>query len=603
MQYENQILKSELEAEHFILTQMAELGKVRNVRECQVAINNLLEKIGHFTKADRAYIVDEKDGCYYNTYEWCNEGIEPQINQLQNLRAEDMPYWIPKLSSGESIFIEDLENVKETMPVEYEILKPQNIHTLIVFPIILSNTLKGFIGVDNPNIKDAKDVIRLLAALGSYLGTTRENAAVYAKLEYRLNYDSLTKAYNRYGFYKNAQKLIKEHTDTEYCLILSDIKSFKLINEIYGENIADKILIDEVNIIRQKMKGNSVLGRLNGDIIAMVIPKEYLSEKEFSDMIKLLSDRYSNKNFRLHIYLGVYYIKDVNETIRQMVDKVSLVIMKSKGNMSNYILYYDENSYRNDIFKQQLIGEFETALNENQFCMYLQPQTDKDGNMFGAEALIRWNHPNMGLIMPGAFIECFEDAGLIYRLDNYIWEEAAKQLKIWKDSGYNYYISVNISAKDFYHIDVYQTFKNLVSKYGIDTDKLHIEITETALSEDKQAAHKTIERLHDEGFIIEIDDFGSGYSSFNFLKDVCADVIKIDRVFLKKSSHEERGEQILRSIISLSHDIGMDVITEGVENVDQLSMLAKMNCDWFQGYYFSKPITVGDFEEKYGIKA
>ena len=602
MQYENQILKSELEAEHFILTQMAELGKVRNVRECQVAINNLLEKIGHFTKADRAYIVDEKDGCYYNTYEWCNEGIEPQINQLQNLRAEDMPYWIPKLSSGESIFIEDLENVKETMPVEYEILKPQNIHTLIVFPIILSNTLKGFIGVDNPNIKDAKDVIRLLAALGSYLGTTRENAAVYAKLEYRLNYDSLTKAYNRYGFYKNAQKLIKEHTDTEYCLILSDTKSFKLINEIYGENIADKILIDEVNIIRQKMKGNSVLGRLNGDIIAMVIPKEYLSEKEFSDMIKLLSDRYSNKNFRLHIYLGVYYIKDVNETIRQMVDKVSLVIMKSKGNMSNYILYYDENSYRNDIFKQQLIGEFETALNENQFCMYLQPQTDKDGNMLGAEALIRWNHPNMGLIMPGAFIECFEDAGLIYRLDNYIWEEAAKQLKIWKDSGYNYYISVNISAKDFYHIDVYQTFKNLVSKYGIDTDKLHIEITETALSEDKQAAHKTIERLHDEGFIIEIDDFGSGYSSFNFLKDVCADVIKIDRVFLKKSSHEERGEQILRSIISLSHDIGMDVITEGVENVDQLSMLAKMNCDWFQGYYFSKPIAVGDFEEKYGIK-
>lgn len=350
------------------------------------------------------------------------------------------------------------------------------------------------------------------------------------------------------------------------------------------------------------MKGNSVLGRLNGDIIAMVIPKEYLSEEEFSDMIKLLSDRYSNKNFKLHIYLGVYYIKDVNETIRQMVDKVSLVIMKSKGNMSNYILYYDENSYRNDIFKQQLIGEFETALNENQFCMYLQPQTDKDGNMLGAEALIRWNHPNMGLIMPGAFIECFEDAGLIYRLDNYIWEEAAKQLKIWKDSGYNYYISVNISAKDFYHIDVYQTFKNLVSEYGIDTDKLHIEITETALSEDKQAAHKTIERLHNEGFIIEIDDFGSGYSSFNFLKDVCADVIKIDRVFLKKSSHEERGEQILRSIISLSHDIGMDVITEGVENVDQLSMLAKMNCDWFQGYYFSKPVTVGDFEEKYGIK-
>ena len=226
---------------------------------------------GSNTKADRAYIVDEKDGCYYNTYEWCNEGIEPQINQLQNLRAEDMPYWIPKLSSGESIFIEDLENVKETMPVEYEILKPQNIHTLIVSPIILSNTLKGFIGVDNPNIKDAKDVIRLLAALGSYLGTTRENAAVYAKLEYRLNYDSLTKAYNRYGFYKNAQKLIKEHTDTEYCLILSDIKSFKLINEIYGENIADKILIDEDTLNKRiEELANQISKDYNGEDIVLV---------------------------------------------------------------------------------------------------------------------------------------------------------------------------------------------------------------------------------------------------------------------------------------------------------------------------------------------
>lgn len=144
-------------------------------------------------------------------------------------------------------------------------------------------------------------------------------------------------------------------------------------------------------------------------------------------------------------------------------------------------------------------------------------------------------------------------------------------------------------------------FTNLIDKYGIDVDKLHIEITETALSEDERETHVAIEKLHKRGFVIEIDDFGSGYSSFNFLKNVCADVIKIDRVFLKESSNEVRGEQILRTIIGLSHDIGMDVITEGVENIEQLNMLSNMNCDWFQGYYFSKPISIVEFHDKYDI--
>ena len=199
--------------------------------------------------------------------------------------------------------------------------------------------------------------------------------------------------------------------------------------------------------------------------------------------------------------------------------------------------------------------------------------------------------------MPGAFIECFEDAGLIYRLDNYIWEEAAKQLKIWKDSGYNYYISVNISAKDFYHIDVYQTFKNLVSKYGIDTDKLHIEITETALSEDKQAAHKTIERLHDEGFIIEIDDFGSGLSSFSTIRDYDFDILKLVMGFVRKIDSSSKANNIIISIIDLAKRLDMKVIAEGVETKEHADFLRTHGCDYFQGYYFAKPLPQAEFEK------
>ena len=232
--------------------------------------------------------------------------------------------------------------------------------------------------------------------------------------------------------------------------------------------------------------------------------------------------------------------------------------------------------------------------------MYLQPLVRADRTLKGAEALARWVHPARGLIMPVNFISVVEKTGLISKLDEYMWELAARKLREWKDIGRdNLTISVNISAKDFYYTDLYKTFTGLVEKYGIAPGNLNLEITETVLMSDLQHHMETLTRLQDYGFVIELDDFGSGYSSLNMLKDITADVLKIDMLFLRETEHTVRNRIILQSVISMAKQLGMAVITEGVETEEQLESLKKMGCELFQGYYFSRPIAVEEFEQKY----
>ena len=283
--------------------------------------------------------------------------------------------------------------------------------------------------------------------------------------------------------------------------------------------------------------------------------------------------------------------------------KANLASETIKNEYKSNIAYYTERLFESSIEERRIIGEFERAISNNEFEMYLQPQVDSSGNLYGAEALVRWQHPERGLLSPAIFIDVLEKTGFIYKLDRYMWDKAAKKLGEWKKEGKDqYHISVNISTKDFYLVDVYETFVGLVDKYDIDPVNLNIEITETTLMSDFDKNMGIIRLLQNYGFNIEIDDFGSGYSSLNMLKDISADVLKIDMGFLRASENEAKGLDILESIITLAGKLGMKVITEGVETKKQLYMLVEMGCDMYQGYYFSKPIPVDEFEKKYNIK-
>ena len=419
---------------------------------------------------------------------------------------------------------------------------------------------------------------------------------------YLATHDTLTGLYNKSHFAVKSAEILKSHPDEEWLLLSSNIKDFKLINDLFGMEKGNAVLKMEAGLLKERCHDGIVYGRIGGDKFAICMPKARFQEEYFTDAIQTMGQVFNNDLYHLHIYIGVYEITDINEDISIMCDKANLAIKTLNENYARSIAYYNDTILNNTILEKQLVGDFDQALKEKQFCMYLQPQMTSEGKMLGAEALVRWQHPKRGLIFPGDFIEVFEKTGLIYRLDRFIWELAVQKLARWQQEGHSdLYISVNISTKDFYYMNVYETITALVEKYRIIPSTLKLEITETAIMTGTAGELDMIEQFREYGFQVEIDDFGSGYSSFNTLKDMDVDVLKIDMGFLRTSKPEnlEKSMSILNMIISLSKTLGLSVVTEGVETKEQVVKLSQMGCGIYQGYYFSKPIPVEEFEKRY----
>lgn len=419
---------------------------------------------------------------------------------------------------------------------------------------------------------------------------------------YLATHDTLTGLYNKSHFAVKSAEILKSHPDEEWLLLSSNIKDFKLINDLFGMEKGNEVLKMEAGLLKERCRDGIVYGRIGGDKFAVCMPKARFQEEYFTDAIQTMGQVFNNDLYHLHIYIGVYEITDINEDISIMCDKANFAIKTLNENYARSIAYYNDTILNNTILEKQLVGDFDQALKEKQFCMYLQPQMTSEGKMLGAEALVRWQHPKRGLIFPGDFIEVFEKTGLIYRLDRFIWELAVQKLARWQQEGHSdLYISVNTSTKDFYYMNVYETITALVEKYRIIPSTLKLEITETAIMTGTAGELDMIEQFRKYGFQVEIDDFGSGYSSFNTLKDMDVDVLKIDMGFLRTSKPEnlEKSMSILNMIISLSKTLGLSVVTEGVETKDQVVKLTQMGCRIYQGYYFSKPIPVEEFEKRY----
>lgn len=427
-----------------------------------------------------------------------------------------------------------------------------------------------------------------------------ERIKKYHEEQYKASHDSLTDSYNRESFFNEAKKILNKEPDVPRYMLASNIKDFKLLNDLFGSKTGDALLKKQGELVKLFENQYDICGRISDDKFAMILPKANFNEQIFISCIKELELLFNANNYKIHYYLGVYEITNTNESIHSMYNKANMAIDTIKGNYEWIVAYYDNSIMQKLLYEKNIISEFNNAVKENQFLMYLQPQFDCHEKLLGAEALIRWQHPTRGLLFPGSFIEIFENSGLIHKLDKFIWEEACKKLKEWELAKRDdLYISVNISTKDFYYLNLYDEFTSLVEKYEINPKNLKLEITETVLMSDLDNHIKIIKDLRKYGFDVEIDDFGSGYSSLNMLKDIYVDVLKIDMIFLRGNHNNNRNKIILSSIISMSKALGILVISEGVETKEQLLMLKEMGCDVFQGYYFEKPIPVKDFEQKY----
>ena len=295
---------------------------------------------------------------------------------------------------------------------------------------------------------------------------------------------------------------------------------------------------------------------------------------------------------------GIYSVESQTVTVDQMCDRALLAARSIKGQYGIYFAAYDDK-LRDELLRQQaIIDSMETALEEGQFLVYLQPKYRIcDETMAGAEALVRWKHPEWGFQSPAEFIPLFEKNGFITKLDQYVWDKTCCYLRRWDDEGYPPVpVSVNVSRADIYHADIADIMVRTVSKYGLTPSRLHLEITESAYTEDPGQIIETVSHLRELGFVIEMDDFGSGYSSLNMLNQMPIDILKLDMTFIRSETAKPADQGVLQFIMELARRMHLSVVAEGVETKEQLDRLGETGCDYVQGYYFARPMPAGDFE-------
>ena len=417
--------------------------------------------------------------------------------------------------------------------------------------------------------------------------------------QYSAIHDELTKVLNSGAFYELGREMIVKAPGNAWVMITANIMNFRFINALFGVLKGNEVLIRTGAALHQiAEEAGGLCGRLGGDQFAILMPKSKYNEVALMNAAQTLRAAFNSGVYRFHIHFGVYQVNDATIPISVMCGRANSAIRTIRENLTETIAYFDDAMMRKSLFEQEVLSAFEDALTKGEFKMYLQPLAGAKGQILGAEALVRWVRTEGTVIMPVEFIETLEQAGLIHELDMNIWEQAVRQLSQWTGTDKEgLTISVNMSAKDFYSVDVYTVLTGLIEKYGVESKRLRLEITETALLDNPENSNSIVSRLRERGFLVEIDDFGKGYSSLSMLKDIHADVLKIDMSLLREIESKRRSRLILESVINMADSLGMDVITEGVETETQVMTLSGMGCHYFQGYYFSRPVTVEAFEQ------
>ena len=410
--------------------------------------------------------------------------------------------------------------------------------------------------------------------------------------------DNLTGLYNREYFYRYAVQYDAFNHDVPTDALVLDINHFQMINERFGKQYADEVLVRIGKAILSAVgPSDGIACRLSADVFLIYCP-HITDYQAFLDGI--VASACAGDKGRIRIRLGGYSETDKTLEMQTRFDRAKIAADTVRGSFTDFIAFYDNSLHEKEVYAERLLDEFPAAIEGKQFSVYFQPKYDirpEKPVLSGAEALVRWIHPELGMISPGIFIPLFENNGLIRKLDQYVWKETARQVSEWKKKyGRTVPVSVNVSRIDMLDPDLVETLCTLVQSNGLQFSDLHLEITESAYTEDAQQIISTVNTLRDKGFVIEMDDFGSGYSSLNMISNLPIDVLKLDMMFIRSVFRENGDLRILKVIIDIASILSVPMIAEGVETEEQLSELRKMGCDMVQGYYFSPPRPAGGFE-------
>lgn len=415
----------------------------------------------------------------------------------------------------------------------------------------------------------------------------------YELLQKKVQLDEVTGLYNRSYFYEMARELIKE-TDEEMCIITMDISNFKIVNELYGMTVGDRLL-KEIGQQVQKLDKNHhmIPSRFMADHYYMCMPKAEFDQIEFPKSFKTFLE-----DMDIRVVYGVFLVEDNKEMpVNVMCDRAFHAAHDKNYKYVEYIHFYNDSERQQQLMEQEIEYEMERALEEQQFYIVIQPKYDPvTEKIVGGETLVRWQHPEKGIISPGVFIKVFERDGFIIQLDYFVWEETCRLQAKMKQKGIKTVpISINVSRAHFYGSELLNKLRELIRKYNLETTDIELEITESICGEESGNIYDMIRKLQKEGFKIAMDDFGSGYSSLNMLKEMPLDIIKMDLKFLDGEAKKSR--LILKALIEMAQTMGLKVVVEGVEILSQVEFLRQFKDCYVQGYYFSRPVVGEVFEE------
>ena len=410
-------------------------------------------------------------------------------------------------------------------------------------------------------------------------------------------FDRLTGVLSKDNFYGAVKEILQVYPGKKFELLRTDIERFKIINEIFGEDAGDRLLRIVSQSLQKIALRPGAVGRLHSDHFVIFYEAGKKHREDILQAIERASREFSAE-YRVIIDCGIYCIHDREMPVSVMCDHANLALKKAKGNYLVSYGEYDEGMGEALRQEQFIMNAMEEALSQKQFKVWLQPKFELEGQQIvGAEALVRWEHPQRGLIQPSTFIPVFERNGFVFQLDSYIWEETCRLLAKWKAAGLDPLpVSVNISRVDVYNTQLCDVLLGLIRTYDIEPELLELEITESAYTDNANQIIGLTDRLRKLGFTILMDDFGSGYSSLNMLKEVSVDVLKLDLRFLSSKDENDRGGNILNSVVRMAKWLNLQVIAEGVETKAQADFLRNIGCRVVQGYYFSRPLPVAEYE-------
>lgn len=417
-------------------------------------------------------------------------------------------------------------------------------------------------------------------------------------VDYLATYDELTGIYNKQAFYAKTKEMLLDNPDKNFDLLRINIERFKVLNDLFGESTGDKLLRYIGKFLKEINLPLCVSGRLYADNFVVCYEAGKGDSRRMINTLQMVADSFAINN-RTILSFGLYRIDDKTLPVSVMCDRANMALWKAKGNFKNPYCEYDEKMRQQVLKEQKIINAMEMAIQNKEFTLYLQPKYDiEKGTIIGAEALVRWISLENGFISPGDFIPVFENNGFVYEVDKFIWEESCRYLRKWLDEGREVHpISVNVSRIDLYDPKLVQHLVDLREKYQLPSQYLELEITESAYTEDPEQIITITRQLREAGFVILMDDFGTGYSSLNMLKDIQIDVLKLDMGFLKSSDYSAKGGNILTAILKMAESLKMQTIAEGVETKEQVEFLKSIGCKYVQGFYYSKPLPVEDFEK------